>query len=458
MALFFFMHRNGKRADAHAVRAVEAQRNPRFGRLPLPAKIILSAVLLFLIARSYFAFIIALMIPFGFVFDPLRFTLLCFLYAGYFFMVRRGYFKARRVSWLRHFCAIWMIGFLSAFHMYFFGDLSQCPAETKAVSAEATPVLTRAVCDRSRNNVKEWNECRDVIGTAHTLFADAVTHNIFLPLMGSGRQYPLCVFNPAQPEKRRRISVHGSVHHFGVDAKRRLLFLPTMSDNRVLVVSMDSLRVLDVLRPTVKSSLIDIVVDDAREEVFVLSEYSEVIRISLKSGKTKRLNLKKYSRGSMYALALNRKTRMLYVSSWVGGDVLMMDAGMLKMKKIWRGGFSAMGLQVDEKNNRVFVAQPLFSRITELDGKTLKEVRRYPAGLGVRDIAYLENAGLLMAGNYLRRTVDFIRLSTGKKIRSYYAGPMVRGVYYDAEHRQAYSVGRCGIFRYDVSLLGRMTP
>ncbi len=449
MGLFFLWIWRLQKEPLQCAGAPEKQRDSWLKRVPLPAKIVLVVVLFLLAARSYLGFVILFMIPFGFAFDPARFALLCLLYACYFFMMRRCFLNRRLFSLLKHFCAIWFIAFLSAFHMYFFGDLSQCPGAEKQ-SREMVPVLTPRICDRSKDRVKEWNECRDDLATSHTLFVDAKTRKIFLPLMGSPRQqFPLCVFNPLVPTKRRRISVHGSVHHLAAYLQHRRVFLPLMSDSRCLVVSMDSLKVLDVLRPTEKSSLIDVVFDDKRQELFILSEHSEVIRISLKTGKIKHCRL--HTGGSLYALALNKKTRRLYVSSWIGGNVFKIDAGRMKVLKVKHVNISVMGLQVDEEKNRIFAALPLFARIVELDGATLKVIRDYPAGLGVRDIAYLGNVNMLMAGNYLRRTVDFIDLSTAKKVISFYLGPMVRGVYYDAKHRQAYSVGRCGIYKFDVT-------
>lgn len=402
--------------------------------------------------RSFpgFVFLLAGAVPLGFVFDPLRFALFCILFLVYFVFVKRGCFKKRRWTLLRCGAALWGIGFLSAFHMYFFGDFSQCPKDINIRSRGVTPVLTSKICSRNKIYLGEWDECHEDLGTTHAVYADAKTGRLFIPHMGSKKQVPVCVFRPSSPLAHASLKFRGSVHHLVVDEKRRRLFLPLMSDNKILVANMDTLKMLDVLKPTVNSSLIDILVDDTRDAIYVLSENSEIVRVSLKTKKTKRVSLKRHARGALYALAMNKKTRRIYVSSWLGGSVIKIHADTLKVEKVKRQSLSVMGLQVDEKHNVVYAALPFSSAIVALNGNSLEEQWRYPAGLGVRDIAYLENMHMLMAGNYLRRTVDFVDLGTGKKVRSFYVGPMVRGVYYDAKHFHAYSIGRCGIYRFNV--------
>lgn len=407
-------------------------------------------VFVFKIAASSQIFLIVYMVPMGFLFDPARFVLLCILYTGYFKLAEWGYFKKPAFSFSTHVVMFWVIAFLNGSHMYFMGDPMQCPGDDASLRKEMVPVLTMQICDRNESSEEKQRHCRNDVATTHALFVDPETNEIFIPHMGSKNQFPLCAFNPLNPTMHKVINVRGSAHHLAADISRREVFLPLMSDNTCLIVSMDSLKVVKVLKPTTKSSLIDAVFDDKRRELFVLSEDSNVVQMRLNTGKIKRCDLKRFGAGSLYALGLNKKTHRLYVSSWIGGQVFQIDVRTMKVMRSRRVGVSTMGLFVDEQKNIVFVALPFTGTIAVIDGDTLEVIRKYKAGFGVRDITYIKNFKLLMAGNYFSRSVDFISLSRGK-IRSFYTGPMVRGVYYDPRTHHAYAMGRCGIFKFDVS-------
>lgn len=449
-ALFFLWAAWAKKEEKEPRAKTEKQKKVQFKGDTFFLFLPLVIVGIYLLNAAGVFFPMMLFLPVLISIDPFHMGILWILYAGYFKLGKWGYFKKRSFPFWVHGVALVFLFLLSAIQSYRYGDLSQCPLETK--SKEMAPVLTASLCYKMTLE-KDKEECLDDLRTTHTLLFDPLSNKIFLPHV---EQSPLCSFSLSNPEKHQRIKAYGESWRIAADFSQRTIFLPLMSRNVCYIVSMDSLKVIKVLRPTKKSSLIGIVVDAPKKEVFILSEDFEISRISLRTGKVRYAHLKDFSGGAAYSLALNKKTRMLYVSSWIGGDLLKISADTLKPLRVKRLGISVMGLDIDEKNNLVFAALPAYAKIAALDGDTLNVIQYYPAGFGVRHIAYLNDRNMLIAGNYLQRTVDFIDMLTAQKIKSFYVGPLVRGVVYDKKNQRAFSIGRCGIFQFDVSYIAAL--
>jgi DNA-binding beta-propeller fold protein YncE len=103
-------------------------------------------------------------------------------------------------------------------------------------------------------------------------------------------------------------------------------------------------------------------------------------------------------------------------------------------------------VRVNEDKDTVLVAQPLRSKILEIDGKTLKPLRTLQAGLGTRDIQFVRSEGKVYASNTFEGTFTETDYKTGKIVNRYLTGPYTRGIYYDPSTRRKYAVSLCGVF------------
>ena len=63
-----------------------------------------------------------------------------------------------------------------------------------------------------------------------------------------------------------------------------------------------------------------------------------------------------------------------------------------------------------------------------VDPDSLKVKAMYPAGRGVRDIELIPNRDLILAVNYLDKSMDVIRMSDGTPLGRFRVGYLPRGV------------------------------
>jgi len=116
---------------------------------------------------------------------------------------------------------------------------------------------------------------------------------------------------------------------------------------------------------------------------------------------------------------------------------------MTGKRQLWTFLF---GITLNESGNTVMVAEPMNSRIIELDGKTLKTIRYLDAGLGVRDIQYAPDTGRIYSANYFDGTYTETDYKTGKVTKKVFIGCSPRGVLHDSATEKTFAVSECGIF------------
>jgi len=149
---------------------------------------------------------------------------------------------------------------------------------------------------------------------------------------------------------------------------------------------------------------------------------------------------------NLYAIKINQKTGDMFLSSWTDGTFEKYDTRKLKMtgkRQLWTFLF---GITLNESANTVMVAEPMNSRIIELDGKTLKTIRYLDAGLGVRDIQYAPDTGKIYSANYFDGTYTETDYKTGKVTRRVFIGRAPRGVFRDSTTGRIFASSDCGIF------------
>ncbi len=200
---------------------------------------------------------------------------------------------------------------------------------------------------------------------------------------------------------------------------------------------------------TCKSS-IDAAVDAKTNKLWALCEGSRTVIVydiaTDRVEDTLFLSKMRLTAGLPYSIAINQKTRKVYVTLWVGRRLVEIDADTRRMTRIRNVGLSAFKVAVDESRNLIYIAKPLRSEVIVLDGRTLKTVRRLRMGKGVRDIELIEGGRLVAGGGYIDGVFRIVDAKTGRTIRKSNLGTLIRGVYYDEERRTVWVAAGCGVY------------
>lgn len=176
---------------------------------------------------------------------------------------------------------------------------------------------------------------------------------------------------------------------------------------------------------------------------YLLGENGNIILID---AKTYERRIVKTSVMFAYAMRINSGTGKLYISSWASGKIVKFDARTFKVEAeriFWSPVFN---IDANENENTLLVTLPFRSKIYELNGDTLKDIREIPAGFGVRDIVYAPNRGIIYAANNYDGTFTETAYESGVLLKKVFIGANARGVYRDPDSERLYAVSRCGVF------------
>lgn len=176
---------------------------------------------------------------------------------------------------------------------------------------------------------------------------------------------------------------------------------------------------------------------------YLLGENGNIILID---AKTYERRVVKTSVMFAYAMKINSRTGKLYISSWASGKIVKFDARTFKVEEeriFWSPVFN---IDANENMNTLLVTLPFRSKIYELNGDTLTDMREIPAGFGVRDIVYAPNRNVIYAANNYDGTFTGTAYDSGVLLKKVFIGANARGVYRDPDSERLYAVSRCGVF------------
>jgi len=91
------------------------------------------------------------------------------------------------------------------------------------------------------------------------------------------------------------------------------------------------------------------------------------------------------------------------------------------------------------------VAQPLSRRVRVIDARRMEIVRTIRAGYGPRDLAFDPRRRVLFIGNYFDGTLDIVRLADGQRLRRFFVGDLLRGLWLDESRDRLLAAVGCGV-------------
>ncbi len=215
----------------------------------------------------------------------------------------------------------------------------------------------------------------------------------------------------------------------------------------LVVISLDNFTIRKTI-PTTPPDSRFINIDITPDEKFIILLGERNADLLLYS--TDNLRLIRRSKGFSpvaFGLAYHEKRKSIFQSSWIYTCLSEVDLESFKKKNKIFIGFSSFEIEVEQKSGDIYVARPLNAKIEVFDGKSLKKKYNINAGYGVIDFQIIPEQDLIVCGNYLEGTVEFISLSKRKKIAKFYVGKFVKGIYYDALRRELFAVSKCGVLK-----------
>jgi len=153
-----------------------------------------------------------------------------------------------------------------------------------------------------------------------------------------------------------------------------------------------------------------------------------------------------------YDMAVDGETGRGFITDWLSPYLVEVDlAAMQVTRKKWIG-WSALGIAFGP-DGMLYVAQPFSRRVRVVEPKDLNIVRTIAAGYGPRDLEFDPERGLLFIGNYFDGTVDVVSLADGGRITRFFAGELLRGIWFDAGGDRLLLATGCGVCLADLQKL-----
>jgi hypothetical protein len=145
-----------------------------------------------------------------------------------------------------------------------------------------------------------------------------------------------------------------------------------------------------------------------------------------------------------YDLAIDEKTGRAYVTDWFSPFLVEVDLETMRVTRRRWVGFSSFGVTFGP-DGRLYVAQMFLRRVVVLDPENLEVTEKIAAGYGPRDLDFDPGRKLVLVGNYFDGTVDVVTLADGKRIARFFAGELLRGLWYDQTRDRLYLATGCGV-------------
>ncbi len=161
--------------------------------------------------------------------------------------------------------------------------------------------------------------------------------------------------------------------------------------------------------------------------------------------------------GDVESLALDpdpAADRMFAVSLWSSGYLTELRASDLSIqRRLFLGGGNYV-VSYDPVTDRVFVTSYYGGRVHIVDGSTLKRLGSIGVGFGARALAVDPGRGLLLASSTYEGVITVADTATGAVLMRLPVGGHVKDIAVDSERGLAWFWSQCGLQRVD---LGQLT-
>lgn len=230
------------------------------------------------------------------------------------------------------------------------------------------------------------------------------------------------------------------------DTKRNRIVITNWGapDQRLVVMDPATFKPVKVLgEDTLCSNPIDITSDREMKYYYVLCEPSGVV-VKLDAD-TLEETARKKAVNVAYGICYNHKRNSVFVSSWMISKLVELSAARLRVENVLPTSHIIYNVECDTDNGDVLATNPANRRIDVYDGETLRLKRFIPTDYGVRDMQFDQESNLLVAGSFVTGFLNIIDASTGRSLDKWYAGRIIRGVYYEPDSGRIFAAGKCGI-------------
>lgn len=164
--------------------------------------------------------------------------------------------------------------------------------------------------------------------------------------------------------------------------------------------------------------------------------------------------------GDVESLAIDpdpRADRMFAVSLWRSPFLTELRASDLTiLRRAYLGGGNYV-VAYDPPTDRVFVTSYYGGRVQIVDGASLEPVGSIPVGFGARAVAVDSQRGLVLASSTYEGVLTVADTATGDVLATIPVGGHVKDIAIDAERGLAYFWSQCALYRLDLEELTART-
>ena len=250
-----------------------------------------------------------------------------------------------------------------------------------------------------------------------------------------------------------------------VDPKRKLIYVVVLDidgNHSVKVVSYDGkfelVRSIDLDYEPIR-----VYVDDSRNRLIIVGYEGH---IGIYDMETYRRTMFKKIRNLGFIGLLDtfvyNPAKDAYYASVVSDIFLLLRADDFKVLKRRKIGVPTIGLDYDQRTNRVYAAGTLTREILVLDGDTLNIVERIRTGTTVRELYIHRKLGLIVTAGYTDGHLDFYDLGTHERLARIFVGKLARGIHIEQRSGRVFVASSCGLFEVKLKELlassGRKQP
>ena len=160
--------------------------------------------------------------------------------------------------------------------------------------------------------------------------------------------------------------------------------------------------------------------------------------------------------GDVAAIAVDPRPdsdRLFTVSFWSSQAVAEVSRSTMEVRRRADVGGAHYDLAYDPASDRLFLSSYYGSRVRILDGSDLRPAGRVATGLGARALAVDSTRDLLLVSSVYDGAITACRSSSGRPLARLPVGGHVKDIAIDETRGLAWFSSRCGLFRVDLSLL-----
>ena len=277
-----------------------------------------------------------------------------------------------------------------------------------------------------------------------------------------GSDYGDRVYRIALKENRKPDSLfigkYVGTMRFHEDRDSALLYIPVIvfgEGGRLVIVDEKTFKIKKIVStpPFIGNQVMDMALEKTAGEALFLGRFARVLFYKFGANRFGRVAdissaFPNQELHRVMRIEVNEKRRVAYICPYPNFSspriIAEFNLDTLKVNRTREFDSHPNVVRVIDGGRRLLVGLDMSQNILMLDADTLKVIKTYPAGFTTRDIAVDEDAGIMAIGNFITGTVNLIRLSDGRLLKTWQVGRGVRSVHIDARNSAVYAASLCG--------------